>query len=138
MYCTNCGNKVDEKAYICVNCGVILNKQQELRINNIKNVKKNNGSGNATGIISIVFASIAVLLCLCLMNVDISEVGMYANVAERIFFGFGFNIFPIIFTIVSLILGFVNLKNIRNKIGLSLSFIAIFLIITEFAVIILY
>ena len=138
MYCTNCGNKADESAYICVKCGVILNKQQELRTNNIKNVKKNNGSGNATGIISIVFASIAVFLCLCLMTVDISEVGMYTSFVERLFFGFGFNILPIIITVVSLVLGFVNFKKTCNKVGIALSFISIFLIITEFAVIILY
>ena len=24
MYCSNCGNKVDEDAYVCLNCGVIL------------------------------------------------------------------------------------------------------------------
>ena len=138
MYCTNCGNKVDEKAYICVKCGVILNKQQISSPNNIKSRKVKKDSSNATGIISIIFASFAVLLCLGLMTTDISDVGMYTSVIERLFFAFGFNIFPIIFSIVSLILGFVNLKNICNKIGLAISFVSVFLVITEFAVIILY
>ena len=26
MYCINCGNKIDDNAYICVNCGVLVNK----------------------------------------------------------------------------------------------------------------
>ena len=138
MYCTNCGNKVHENAYICVNCGVILNKQHVVSSNIDKQEKKNKDDSNGTGIISIIFGSFAIVFCLGLMTTDISSVGMYTSVIERIFFGFGFNIFPIIFTIVSLILGFVNLKKTCNKIGLSLSFVSIFLIITEFAVIILY
>ena len=24
MYCRNCGNKLDENAYVCVNCGVLV------------------------------------------------------------------------------------------------------------------
>ena len=24
-YCSNCGNKVDENAYICLKCGVVVN-----------------------------------------------------------------------------------------------------------------
>ena len=28
MYCSNCGNKVDEDAYVCLNCGVILKKRE--------------------------------------------------------------------------------------------------------------
>ena len=54
MYCTNCGNKVDEKAYICVKCGVILNRQQNLSSRNIKEVKSRKDSGSASGIISII------------------------------------------------------------------------------------
>ena len=37
MYCSNCGNKVDEDAYVCLNCGVILKKRE----NKVKS-KKNN------------------------------------------------------------------------------------------------
>ena len=40
MYCRNCGNKVDENAYICVNCGVILKKDNNT--NNRTIIKKNN------------------------------------------------------------------------------------------------
>ena len=24
MYCRNCGSKLDENAYVCVNCGVLV------------------------------------------------------------------------------------------------------------------
>lgn len=36
MFCKNCGKEIDEKAYICTNCGVKVNSSI-----NIKNRKKN-------------------------------------------------------------------------------------------------
>lgn len=37
-YCSNCGNKLDEKAYVCPKCGVIVN-------NDINNVNSNVDKG---------------------------------------------------------------------------------------------
>lgn len=137
MYCTNCGNKVHENAYVCVKCGVILNREITFDVNNnVVYKKKKNEEG--IGIVSIVFASLALLFCINCLSTDISEVGMYAKLFERIFYAIGFTIFPIIFSVVSLILSLVNKKKISNRIGLALSLISFFLIITEFVVIVIY
>ena len=55
MYCSNCGNKVDDNAYVCVNCGVILKK----RTNNIRNIKVKNN--NVIGVFSLIFGIISVI-----------------------------------------------------------------------------
>lgn len=50
MYCINCGNKVDDNAYVCVNCGIILHNRSNTRINR--------NSSNLSGVIGIVFGSL--------------------------------------------------------------------------------
>lgn len=133
MYCTNCGNKVDENAYICVNCGVILKKE-----NNVNKSTKKKNNNNVTGIVSIIFGVIAVILSLLCLLSDISEVGMYTKIYERIFYAFGFLVVPGTITTVSLILALIKKNDSYNKIGLVLSLISLFLVITEFVVILIY
>lgn len=136
MYCQNCGNKVDEKAYVCVNCGVILNKNNNINTNKIVREKKNS---NATGIVSIIFASISLFFCLVgFLFGDISSVGMYTEVYERFFFAIGYNFIQSLFAFIALVLSLINRKNTCNKVGLALTLVAVFLIITEFIVIIIY
>lgn len=137
MYCTNCGNKVDENAYVCVNCGVIVKKDNSNRV--VKKVQKNKGNSNGTGIASIVVASIGILISLCgFLFGDVDAVSLYTKVSERIFFAFGYNLFQLIFMIVSLVLSLVNGKNKYNRIGLGLTLGLAFLIVSEFVVIIIY
>lgn len=31
MYCVHCGNEIDDKAFVCVKCGRLVNERQELR-----------------------------------------------------------------------------------------------------------
>lgn len=134
MYCRNCGNKVDENAYICVNCGVILKKDNNT--NNRTIIKKNNSNG--LGLISIILGIISIILSLSYFFIDISEVGMYTTIYERLFYAIGFTFPAIVFTIVSFALALVKKNKSCNQVGLSLSLIAAFLIITEFMVIIIY
>ncbi len=134
MYCSNCGNKVDDKAYICVNCGVILKKKSSDDNSNIS--KKNK---NISGIISIVISIMAVLFSLNgFLFGDITSVGMYTNLYERFFFAMGYNLIPMVLMIIAFILSLINIKKNYNKIGLGISFAALFLIITEFIVILIY
>lgn len=35
-YCSNCGNKVDENAYICLKCGVVVNNNMYNQNSNIE------------------------------------------------------------------------------------------------------
>jgi len=131
MYCSNCGNKVDEKAYICVNCGVILKKEDNIP----KRVKRDS---NVTGVFSIIFGIIALIISIGLFFIDISGVGMYTELYEKILYAIGFVLIPFIFMILSLIFALIKKKKTSNKVGLVLSLISAFLIITEVMVVIIY
>lgn len=131
MYCSNCGNKVDEKAYICVNCGVILKKDNGVP----KKVKKDS---NVTGVFSIIFGVIALLISIGLFFIDISNVGMYTEIYEKVAYAIGFVIIPFIFMILSLIFALIKKNKTSNKVGLVMSLISAFLIITEVMVVIIY
>lgn len=131
MYCSNCGNKVDEKAYICVNCGVILKKNNDVP----KKVRKDS---NVTGVFSIIFGVIALLISMGLFFIDISNVGMYTEIYKKVAYAIGFVIIPFIFMILSLIFALVKKNKTSNKVGLVMSLISAFLIITEVMVVIIY
>lgn len=131
MYCSNCGNKVDEKAYICVNCGVILKNDEKMVIQKKK-------SGNGLGISSMVIGILSLLFCLSSFLIDISEVGMYTKFIDRFFYAVGFNLFQTILTVISFCLGISGGKNKFSKVGVILSFLSFFLIVTEFVVIFIY
>ena len=130
MYCINCGNKVDDNAYVCVNCGVILH--------NRSNIKTSRNTSNLSGIIGIVFGVFSFILSFMCFFVDISEVGMYTTISERLFYALGFTIFPIMCTVISLIFALMNKDNKCNRVGLALALAAAFLIISEFFVIGIY
>lgn len=130
MYCSNCGNKVDDNAYVCVNCGVILKKRE-----NVKRNKKQNS--NVFGMFSLIFSVVAVLSSFSLFFYDISSVGMYTKAYERIIYGIGFTSISIFLTILSLIFALIKKSNL-NKTGLVLTLISVFLILSEILVIIIY
>lgn len=129
MYCSNCGNKVDDNAYVCVNCGVILKK----RTNNIRNIKAKNN--NVIGVFSLIFGIISVISSFSLFFYDISEVGMYTKALERIMYGLGFASISILFTIISLVFALIKKD---NKVGVILTIISAFLILSEIFVIVVY
>ena len=130
MYCSNCGNKVDDNAYVCVNCGVILKKRE-----NVKRNKKQNS--NVFGMFSLIFSVVAVLSSFSLFFYDISSVGMYTKAYERVIYGIGFTSISIFLTILSLIFALIKKSNL-NKPGLVLTLISVFLILSEILVIIIY
>mgnify|MGYP004454119531 FL=1 len=129
MYCSNCGNKVDDNAYVCVNCGVILKK----RTNNIRNIKVKNN--NVIVVFSLIFGIISVISSFSLFFYDISEVGMYTKALERIMYGLGFASISILFTIISLVFALIKKD---NKVGVILTIISAFLILSEIFVIVVY
>ena len=133
MFCQNCGNKLDENAYVCVNCGVILKKRSEVKI-----VKKSNNNNNTMGVISVILGSFSLLLSLLLFFNDISSVGMYTEIYERIFYALEHSMFAILLSSAALIFSLIQKKSIYNKFGLVLSFLSFFFIITEIIVVIIY
>lgn len=132
MFCFNCGNKVDDNAYICVHCGVILKKEPTR-----KNRKR---SGNLVcGIISIIFGILALALSFSLFFIDISEIGMYTELIERIGYAIGFVLIPFVLMLISLIFSLAQKNKTKlNYIGLFLSLTSLFLLITEIMVVIIY
>lgn len=132
MYCINCGNKIDDNAYICVNCGVLVNKGHRSKKNTLYK------SGNTLGIISIFLGTLALVLSLSCFFIDISEVGMYTEFYDRFNYAARFVLFPFVFMFLSLICALKKKSNIFNRIGLGLALTAAFLIITEIMVIIIY
>ena len=122
MYCINCGNKIDDNAYICVNCGVLVNKGHRSKKNTLYK------SSNTLGIISIFLGTF----------IDISEVGIYTEFYDRFNYAARFVLFPFVSMFLSLICALKKKSNIFNRIGLGLALTAAFLIITEIMVIIIY
>lgn len=138
MYCRNCGNKLDENAYVCVNCGVLVDSNKNNNIpSRIYREKKNNDS-NVTGILSIIFSSLAVLDVFNCLTSDISNIGMYTKILDRIIYLLDFLSFSLMFMVVSFILSLIHKNKTCNKVGLGLSLLALFLIITEVLVVIFY
>lgn len=135
MYCKNCGNKLDDNAYICVNCGDLVNN------NNIpsriyRENKKNNS--NVMGILSIIFSSLALLNVLNCLTTDISSVGMYTKMFDRIMYLFDFVGFSLIFMIIGFIMSLIYKNSTCSNVGLGLSLSTLFLILTEVMVVMLY
>ena len=66
-FCSNCGNKIDENADVCIKCGIF--------VNDFKKFKKSNGKGlgiasMVVGIIGVYYAVIMGLVCLGLIISD--------------------------------------------------------------------
>lgn len=128
MYCTNCGNRIEEDAYVCVNCGMIL-KSRSID-------KKNNN--NILGVVSIILGCISLMLSFMLFFHDIRTVGMYTEVYERIFYTLDYALTAILMSFVTSIFALISKKNTYSNVGLFLSILSFFFIITEFIVVIIY
>ena len=71
-YCSNCGEQIDEKAVICVKCGVPVNSSNQASNNyNQTNVAPKQGHGAATaslilGILGLIAAAITLIIAICI------------------------------------------------------------------------
>lgn len=132
MFCQNCGNKIDENAYLCVHCGVFLKKRSNVKVVNYKTNNK------ALGVVGFVLGIVSIVLSIMLFFHDISSVGMYTEIYERIFYVLNYSITAIMMTSVTFIFSLISKKNIYRSIGLLLSLLSFFFIITEIVVVIIY
>lgn len=137
MYCRNCGNKLDDNAYVCVKCGILVDRNDSF-IPSRSTTKVKKKDTNVTGILSIVFSSLSVLSGFGSLTMDISNVGMYTKVLDKIIYSLDLIGFSLTLMIVSSILALANKGKLCNKIGFSLSLLSLFLIITEVLVVIFY
>lgn len=130
MYCSNCGDRVSNNDRFCANCGAVLEGR-------IKRPKKN--LKNFCGFVSIVLGVVAFLFCINgYIFGDITSVGMYVKLIDRFFYAVSYNFIQSGITFASLVFALINKKNIYNKIGLGISLVTIFLILTEYVVILIY
>ena len=135
MFCTNCGNKLDDNACVCLNCGVLVRNRSDNKV--VRPKKKVKINTKALGFVSMIFGIISLIFSLMLYFHDISSVGMYTEVFERVIFTFNYSITAIMLFVVALIFSLIAKKNRYGKIGIILSILSFFFIITEFRVVII-
>lgn len=136
MYCRNCGNKLNENSYVCLKCGVLVDNNSVIPTRMSREKKKNDS--NVTGILSIIFSSLAVLDVFDCLTSNISSIGMYTKLLDRFIYLLDFVGFSLTFMVVGFILSLVQKNKTCNKVGLGLSLLALFLILTEVMVVIFY
>ena len=132
MYCSNCGKKVDEKAVVCVGCGVPLKNNQ-----NIDKPKR------GKGIASMVLGILAVFYCLSALTVidNLDEHLYLKDSAFQSGFAFGAVLIQLVLAIVGICLSCAERrdnKNGFNTAGLWLTIIAIVVAALEFFYILTY
>ena len=65
MFCINCGNKLDENACVCLNCGVLVRNRSENKV--IRQRKKKSVNNKVLGFVGIVFGVISLIFSLMLL-----------------------------------------------------------------------
>ena len=133
MFCHNCGNKLEDDAIVCNKCNMVIGR------NNYR-MNKREKSTNTRGIISFILGIISVLMCFNFMLKDISEVGMYTNIMERLIYAFNIVLVPLFISFITLIISYGGLDKDRsiNKVGLFLSAISLFMATFEIVIVIIY
>ena len=133
MFCHNCGNKLEDSMVVCPNCGQLIGRNQYH-----ENLKKK--SSNANGIISLIFGIISILMCFNFMLEDISSVGMYTKIVERMYYGLDLVIAPLFMALITLIISCAgkNRNNVLNKCSLFLSIVSFIFVVTEIVIVVIY
>ena len=137
MYCPNCGKKVDEKAVVCVGCGVLLDN------NASSAVATNNSPKRGKGIASMVLGIIAVLYSLLAFaafdSLDQDLFGVTSS--YQIGYAIGFVLVQSVLAIVSVSLACSERKREKNGFntaGFWLSLVAFILIAISFIYVVTY
>lgn len=112
-FCTNCGKKLDDKADVCVNCGVLVNKV--VSASNPTDYDKSANTGFILGLISIIAWFIPLFgypVTIC--GIVNSSKGLKANEGKtKAIIGLVLSIIFLIVTIINSILGaIINIINL--------------------------
>ena len=143
MYCPNCGAKVDEKAVVCVKCGVSLKKET-----NNTNQPEKSGAATASmvlGILGLIFGVITLLIALGVSSYASNslEMQLYGSISssyeeEKLATAIGIIFLPGILSLIGFILAITSrgkVKNGSNSAGLVLNIITIILCVIQFLMI---
>ena len=131
MFCQNCGNKIDDNACVCIHCGVFLKKRSDIKTINHSN-------NNALGVVSFILGIVSIFLSIMLFFNDISSVGMYTEIYERVFYALNYSLTAIMMSSVAFIFSLISKKSAYSSIGLLLALLSYFFIITEIVVVVIY
>lgn len=152
-FCRNCGSEINENADICLNCGVLINKNNNDNSNmsgginpnpypynysypnnnqvvNMQNKVPGNGSSIAGMVLGIVAAFWTICELLSVLELDSTSFGYYYNMSKVIQFAIGYTLFALVPSIIGLCLsasGYKKSKNGFNISGLLLNLIALLL-----------
>ncbi len=132
-YCTNCGNKLNEEADICIKCGKFINR--------VPNTKNSINSGEVFSIVGMILGIFGFLIILLLsLGVDAGRNElMNESLLVKIFAALFIALIPLAPTIPGLvfsIMGTKKKKTMYGIIGLVLSLLSLLFIIGAFAYII--
>lgn len=132
-YCTNCGNKINEEADICIKCGKFINR--------VPNTKNSINSGEVFSIVGMILGIFGFLIILLLsLGVDAGRNElMNESLLVKIFAALFIALIPLAPTIPGLvfsIMGTKKKKTMYGIIGLVLSLLSLLFIIGAFAYII--
>jgi len=110
MYCSNCGNQLNENADFCVKCGVIVKGGQ------VRNNRKTKNE-NAKSVASMILGICAIFFALISFDIEINFSEL--NEFRKIGFILSEMALQIILAILSLIFGLIERKNNKNGYNLS-------------------
>lgn len=117
-YCSNCGKELKEGADVCLNCGKLINYQVTMQKNK-KPIKGLSIASLILGIISILWTFIMIIGIEEAVETLIIEYKYNETMLYTIFYYIGYTLFSLIPSIISLILGLLDIKKTKNGISLA-------------------
>ena len=133
MFCYNCGNKLEDGTVSCDKCGTVFENN-----NYKKSIKKENT--NTRGVISLILGIVSIIMCFDFMLKDISNVGMYTEIIERLYYAFNLVLAPLFLAFITLIISYGGKEcdKALNKTGLFLSIISLIMVTLEIVIVVIY
>ena len=147
MYCPNCGEKVQDGASFCANCGNSLKSEKQNLVNNSNNVAIQSVPGSGTAIASMVLGIIAIIagvitffIAMGMSTYMVFSFMPHSNTyhSELVITAVSVIFLPAILSIIGICLAIGSrgkIKNGANTAGIVLNLITIFLCVAEYIII---